>query len=366
MKTANLADIFTSRLLSEIPPALTYLLSSLLSLPNLTTINLSDNAFGLKTVGPLVDFLKAHTPLQHLILNNNGLGPFAGIEVANALSELLDKKEQAKHKGTKVPDLETVICGRNRLENGSMEAWAKVFRNHKGIKTVKMVQNGIRQPGITEVLSNGFRNSTALEVLDLEDNTFTAPGSTALASILPNLANLRELGVGDCLLKHKGASEVFRTIARGSNSKIEVLRLQYNGVNAEGLETLVSSIKAGKLPALRRVELNGNKFAEEDASLLALKEILAERKAKATGTPEDKEDEDDEDNEEDTTWGLDELDDLDDEEDESDEEEEEADEDEDEQEKVIHEADQAENENVAQEQDEDVDSIAKRLGETLI
>ncbi|KAJ2977556.1 hypothetical protein NQ176_g4305 [Zarea fungicola] len=70
LKVANLADIFTARVLSEIPDALSHLLTSILNLPNLHTININDNAFGLNTQAPLVAFLAAHVPLQHLYLNN--------------------------------------------------------------------------------------------------------------------------------------------------------------------------------------------------------------------------------------------------------------------------------------------------------
>ncbi len=48
---------------------------------------------------PLVEFLAAHVPLQHLYLNNNGLGPHAGILIADALSELHGKKEEARKSG---------------------------------------------------------------------------------------------------------------------------------------------------------------------------------------------------------------------------------------------------------------------------
>jgi Ran GTPase-activating protein 1 len=96
-------------------------------------INLNDNAFGLNTQAPLVAFLSSHVPLQHLILNNNGLGPHAGILIADALTALHAKKVEARKAGEEVPDLETVICGRNRLENGSMTAWAKAYSLHSGV-----------------------------------------------------------------------------------------------------------------------------------------------------------------------------------------------------------------------------------------
>src|SRR6201996_9862796 len=98
-QVANFADIFTGRLLNEIPQALSSLLTALLTLPNLHTVNLNDNAFGLNTQAPLVAFLSSHVPPQHLILNNNGLGPHAGILIADALSALHEKKEAARKAG---------------------------------------------------------------------------------------------------------------------------------------------------------------------------------------------------------------------------------------------------------------------------
>ncbi|KAF2132599.1 ran GTPase activating protein 1 [Dothidotthia symphoricarpi CBS 119687] len=308
LKVANLADIFTSRLLSEIPPALSHLLTSLLTCPNLHTVDLSDNAFGLNTVAPLVDFLSQHTPLRYLFLNNNGLGPAAGVLVADALTTLAAKKEAARKEGKDVPDLELVICGRNRLENGSMAAWAKAYAANNGVKTIKMTQNGIRQEGITHLLTNGISNLSKLETLDLQDNTFTAMGAKALSTVVGRWPELRELGVGDCLLSGRGGVALAAALQKGNNKKIEVLRLQFNEINAKGVEGLASA-SASKLPALRRVELNGNKFDEEDASISKLRDILDGRK------DESGEHEDDEE-----YWGLDELDEL--ESDEEDEEEE--------------------------------------------
>ncbi|KAL7778908.1 hypothetical protein CFE70_008409 [Pyrenophora teres f. teres 0-1] len=263
LQIANLADIFTSRLLSEIPPALSHLLTSLLTLPNLHTVDLSDNAFGLNTVAPLVDFLSQHTPLRYLYLNNNGLGPAAGVLVADALTALAAKKEAARKEGKDVPDLELVICGRNRLENGSMAAWAKAYAANKGVKTIKMTQNGIRQEGISHLITNGLAHLTQLDTLDLQDNTFTAMGANALSKAVGNWTELRELGVGDCLLSGRGGIALAAALEKGNNKKVEVLRLQFNDINAKGLAGLASASSTA-LPLLRRVEINGNKFDEED------------------------------------------------------------------------------------------------------
>ncbi|KAJ5111000.1 Ran GTPase-activating protein 1 [Penicillium argentinense] len=347
LEVAELADIFTSRLLSEIPPALKSLLDAILEIPSVHTVNLSDNAFG-----PLVDFLSRHTPLRHLILNNNGLGPAAGTLVADALSKLAERKEEARKEGKEIAQLESIVCGRNRLENGSMEAWARAYEKHSaGMKSVKMTQNGIRQEGIFHLLKEGLRHASALEVLDLQDNTFTVLGSTALASVLEGWPSLRELGVGDCLLSARGGVKVAKALAANKNQKIQTLRLQYNELKAESLKELTHAAKTA-LPSLRRVELNGNILNEDDNNITELRELL-EARQEEHGTDEDPED----------TWGLDELDEL--EEEESEEEEEEEEEEREQKaEKEVKDTERAEEEKVSQKIEKAVEDLANALGKT--
>ncbi|KAB5580508.1 hypothetical protein GE09DRAFT_1019963 [Coniochaeta sp. 2T2.1] len=356
LQVANLADIFTGRLLNEIPEALSSLLTSILNLPNLHTINLNDNAFGLNTQAPLVAFLASHVPLRHLYLNNNGLGPHAGILIADALSELHAKKEAARKEGKDVPYLETVVCGRNRLENGSMTAWAKAFSLHNKVKEVKMVQNGIRQEGISHLLSEGLSHATELKVLDLQDNTFTIKGAKTLSKVAPKWAEVQELGIGDSLLGAKGTVLFSKALGQGKNKKLEILRLQYNDITAAGVKELADAAKEA-LPALKKVELNGNKFSEEDEGVLALQELLEERKEQLGGDVV-QEDE----------WGLDSLSDL--EELDSEEEEEEEEEEFDVEEladKLIRDAEEAQEEPVVQlGKDKEVDELTKKLAETEI
>jgi Ran GTPase-activating protein 1 len=110
---------------------------------------------------------------------------------------------------------------------------------------------------------------------------------------------------------------------------------------------------------LKRVELNGNKFMEDDANIEELR-VLLEKRQEELGTDEDAED----------AWGLDELDEL---EEEEEEEEEEQEEEEEEEEVRTHLADKtlketirAEDEPVSQKKDDDVDALADALGKTGI
>lgn len=364
LRFANLADIFTGRLLSEIPQALDALLKALLNCENLHTINLNDNAFGLNTVEPLRPFLSQHTPLQHLYLNNNGLGPAAGTLVAEALAQLAEKKAEARKAGKTVPNLETVVCGRNRLEAGSMPAWVKAYTANNNVRTVKMVQNGIRPEGTALLIQHGLAACTLLETLDLQDNTFTALAGKTLASVVPTWTLLRDLGVGDCLLSARGAVALGDALAKGGNKKLEVLRLQFNEIDAKGVKALVAAATGTALPRLRRVELNGNKFPEEDPSIENLSTILSQRKEEHAAEFEGA-DEDDED-----AWGIDELDELEDDDDDDEDEDgvgrDDDDETEAKEEKILKEADAAEAQPVAQEQDKDVDALADALDKTEI
>jgi Ran GTPase-activating protein 1 len=340
LQTADFADIFTARLLNEIPPALDALLKGLLNLPSLHTVNLSDNAFGLNTVEPLLSFLSAHTPLQHLLLNNNGLGPIAGSKIALALASLADKKKEAG-----APPLLTIVCGRNRLENGSMESWAKAFSLHTGVTTVRMVQNGIRQEGITLLLKQGLKHVAGLRVLELEDNTFTAMGSKALADIIDGWESLAELGLSDCYLTSRGWTMVGESLRKGKNARLEILKSQFNGIDSKGVQLLADIQQF--VPALRRIELDGNRFNEDEVSVERIRDALEERRKAADGAEDD--------------YGLGDLDDLESVADES-EEEEAAEESEGETKR----ADEAEAENVPLEEDKQVDDLADLLSKADI
>ncbi len=237
-----------------------------------------------------------------------------------------------------------------------MAAWARAFKEHSGVKEVKMVQNGIRPEGMAVLLRDGLGHAKGLRVIDLQDNTFTVIGAKALAEVVLGWSELRELAIGDCLLGPR-ILLVAEALMKGKNKEVQVLRLQFNDIDSKGLRVFKDAAKLA-LPKLKRIEVNGNKFSEENPSVEALREILEERR-KALGKEEAEEDE----------WGLDELDELEDESDE-DEDEEEAQERveeetfEEEQERVLKEADEAENENVPQEDDRKVDALAEKLGKT--
>lgn len=265
----DLADVFTGRLISEIPQALEALCSALKDHTSLVELDLSDNAFGGRCADAMVPFLTNNTHFQIFKLNNNGLGIWGGTVVSKAL---LDNAKKCKAEGRK-SSLRVVVCGRNRLENGSAPHWAEAFAAHGGLTEVKMPQNGIRMEGIA-ALAKGLSECPDLEVLDLQDNTATKTGTRAIVKVLTKWPNLRVLNLSDCLIGKAGGIALSESLSLGSNPKLESLKLQYGEFDKRTVDNLSIAITQ-HLSKLTNLELNGNRFAEDDECVDKLKEALA-------------------------------------------------------------------------------------------
>jgi Ran GTPase-activating protein 1 len=332
LEKADLSDIFTGRLRDEIPTSVHSLLSALLNCKKAHTVDLSDNAFGIATIDPLEKFLAQHTPLVHLILANNGFGPEAGSRVGNALEKLA----QAKKDSGVDAKLVTVVCGRNRLENGSMEAWSSFLKAHGTVQELRLYQNGIRPEGIEHLMLNGLVHTPELQKLDLQDNTFTLKGARAISEVIGKWTKLNELQINDTLLSPQGGRIFGEALLNAPIfDKLETINLQYNEIDTKGLELIHDAIKA-KIPNLKYLELNGNKFSEDHELIESINGVFEER-------------------------GFGELDELDDMEDESEDEDQSEEEEEEKTQRVVKDADEVEEQNVAPETSKEVDALAEKV-----
>lgn len=291
IKEVNFQDIYVSRDRFEIPASLDHLFKALLQLPNLSVLNLSDNALGQDTIDVLEDFVsKIH--VEHLILSNNGLGPFSGARIGQALFRNGKSRDQ---NGSK--PLLSFWCGRNRLENGSCEALAIGFKANKHLREIRLYQNGIRPQGLAKLISFGLGQLKELEIVDLQDNTMTIPGSQALSVALPNWSKLVELNLNDCLMKPKGSLLVVEALSQLKENALQMLRLQYNELDEESLDVLARSV--GNFTDLSTLELNGNRFEEDSDSLAKILAVFEQRGLGEVDELDDLEELDSEDEEED-------------------------------------------------------------------
>jgi len=263
-----LADVFTGRLISEIPQALSALCDALQHHTSLVELDLSDNAFGGRCADAMVPFLSNNTHFQIFKLNNNGLGIAGGKIISEAL---LSNAKLCKEQG-KASSLRVIVCGRNRLENGSAPQWAEAFAAHGGLVEVKMPQNGIRMEGI-KALADGLSKCPTLQVLDLQDNTATRTGTRSIVKHLASWPELKVLNLSDCLVGAAGGIALATALAEGSNKKLETLKLQYGEFDKRTVEILTTAI-GQHLSALTTLELNGNRFDAEDECVEELKKAL--------------------------------------------------------------------------------------------
>ena len=254
--------------MSEIPQALSALCDALQNHTSLVELDLSDNAFGGRCADAMVPFLRNNTSLQNFKLNNNGLGVWGGTVVSKALLENATKCAAEGKKSS----LRVVVCGRNRLENGSAQHWAEAFAAHGGLVSVRLPQNGIRMEGIAAI-ADGLSRCPTLEELDLQDNTATQQGTRSIVKHLTSWPDLRVLNLSDCLLGSAGGIALGTSLSLGSNPKLETLKLQYGEFDKRTVD-LLSSAVAQHLKALTVLELNGNKFGAEDECVEELRRAL--------------------------------------------------------------------------------------------
>lgn len=215
----------------------------------------------------MVPFITRNKHFSIFKLLNNGMGPAGGTVIAKALLENAQSTSGQSR-------ISTVVCGRNRLENGSAPFFAEAYAAFgHSLREVRMVQNGIRMEGIA-ALARGLRNCPNLETLDLQDNTAAYSGSRAIAGSLKSWPKLKHLNLSDCLLRPKGALSIANALAEGKNPQLESLKLQSDEVAADAVSILAEAVKL-HLKQLSTVELNGNRVEEDDESMVKLREALS-------------------------------------------------------------------------------------------
>nr|AKC00915.1 Ran GTPase activating protein [Drosophila melanogaster] len=256
-------NMFTGRLISEIPEALKHLGAALIVAgAKLTVLDLSDNALGPNGMRGLEELLRSPVcySLQELLLCNCGLGPEGGSMLSRAL---IDLHANANKAGFPL-QLRVFIGSRNRLEDAGATEMATAFQTLKTFEEIVLEQNSIYIEGV-EALAESFKHNPHLRVLNMNDNTLKSEGAEKIAEALPFLPLLREMSFGDCLIKTNGAYHFGEALERG-NERLEVIDLGFNEINSDGGLVLVNAM--GNKPKLRILNLDGNSFGEEGSEMI--------------------------------------------------------------------------------------------------
>ncbi|XP_074553034.1 ran GTPase-activating protein 1-like [Halichoeres trimaculatus] len=298
LKCCHWSDMFTGRLRSEIPPALTSLGDALiLAGARLTVLDLSDNAFGPDGVRGIEMLLKSPAcfTLQELRLNNCGMGIGGGKILAASLTQC---HKVSSEDGTPF-SLKVFVAGRNRLENDGATALAQAFQLMGSLEEIHMPQNGINHAGVT-ALAMAVQHNVNLRILNLNDNTFTEKGAIAMAQALKHLCSVQVINFGDCLVRPAGAMAIAETVAEGLPI-LKELNLSFGEITEEAALTVAQAVK--DKDQLEKLDLNGNCLGEDGCKALRdvleglnMGELLGSL-SDDEGEPEDDDDEDEDEDE---------------------------------------------------------------------
>ena len=174
----DFSDIFVSRLRAELPDSLRVMSQALLSKQQLIVLNLSDNAFGPDGISAFECLLTGMPSLKELMVTNCGLGPEGGEMIAEALS---------RNDGLKLRRFE---AGRDRLENKGITALARVFAEMGSLEKVHVPQNGIKDEGMSALLSSLAQSCHNLRTLRINDNWLKAQALPNLFKVIVHCTKL--------------------------------------------------------------------------------------------------------------------------------------------------------------------------------
>lgn len=258
----DFSDMFTGRLKDDVPRSLEALGRLMQQCPSLESLNLSDNAFGPAGATAISPFLK-NISLRSLLINNNGLGQLGSSIIAKSLKSM--------------KNLSIFSIGRNRLEDPGACSIAEVIKTTfaSSLTQFSIFQNGITKKGIL-ALCDALSMCTNLDILDLQDNTFTEEAAVEFSKkVIPSIAPvIRILSLNDCLLSRKGSKAILEKMLCSEPlfPNLAVLGLQYNGIGLFEISLLTQLVSS--TPHLQSLQLNGNTFDPEDSAFVLLQDTL--------------------------------------------------------------------------------------------
>ena len=268
-------DLFISRTVEDLPISLKHLMSAL-SNKKITYLDLSDNAFGPRTLHSYDFFLKESDSLEYLEIENCGLGP----EGSEQLAEVLLSNDKMK--------LKKLTINRNRLENKGASSMAKVFNKMKSFEHIEMFQNGIKKEGMLDVISS-LKENANLKELRINDNWLKDDVAKEFAIVAKSLTKLKILDISDLMIGNSNSVEIFKSLSQ--LNEIEEIYCNYNEIEKKNSQNEILTIIAG-MKSLKIIELKGNEIKKK--LVKKFKEQLKDKDFKYIGEDEEEDEEEEE------------------------------------------------------------------------
>lgn len=255
LRNVDIADIIASRPEDEAKRALACFASGLSEAKQLVTIDLSDNAFGLKGIREVQSIISGQESLEGLKLCNNGLAADAGSVIASALTEQTPTKLKLLH------------FHNNLLESAGAKALAPIVEASPLLEDFRFSALRLHHDGASRICDALSCVPENLKRLNLSDNNFGADGGLSLGSMLMKTRNVEELLLRDCALGDEGISSVCGAIAEGAGRRMKILDLSGNEISAKGARALKKCLQG--CPVLTQLLIEDNELGSSGARSVA-------------------------------------------------------------------------------------------------
>jgi len=240
--------------------------------PNITEIDLSDNALGTRSLNHIPDLLERSPKLNHLSLHNCGMSK----EVARQLSEKLGS--------TIAPQLKSLRLGRNQMGKEGASSFGELFQLTTSLECLsyagsRPLSEGTMDlcKGLVALAEAGEDGKTKLVELDLDDCNFGTGENEEEDALLPLCTvlraspNLKKLVVKDGGLEQDGFEILVDAVVE-SGAKLSYLDIGALDLEEDGAEALANFIKDHLSDSLEELHAETNSF--EDGGLQKLLPVL--------------------------------------------------------------------------------------------
>ena len=243
LKEVDLSDIIAGRPEEEALKAMEIITEATLC-AKITSVDLSDNAFGEKGVRACTKMLQQQSGIEEISFMNNGISE----QAAAAILELLASPQSLKK----------FHLDKNMTGDDGTAHIGKLLEKAPGMQDFKMAGSRFTSEG-AKFLAKGLSAGASLVKLDLTDNNVNEEGGFALAGMLFKQPNLKHVNLEATSLGPKAAIQVAQALASGC-PQLEYLNLNACDITPEGVPQVAQAISAMK--NLKTLKISENELGD--------------------------------------------------------------------------------------------------------
>ena len=229
LKEVDLSDIIAGRPEDEALKAMQIITEATLG-ANITSVDVSDNAFGEKGVRACAAMLQQQKGIESISFINNGISE----QAAAAILELLASPQSLKK----------FHLDKNMTGDDGVVHIAALLAKAPNMEDFKMAGSRYTSDGAV-MLAKGLAAGTSLNKIDLTDNNVNEEGGIALAGMLYKQPNMRHVKFEATSLGPAAAGAVASALAAGC-AQLEHLNISSCDITPEGVPAVAKAISAMK------------------------------------------------------------------------------------------------------------------------